>query len=105
MITITEKASKKILELLGEDPEAKGLRVYVRGGGCHGFEYGMLLETSVTEDDNTFTQNGVSVIVDPQSLPLIVGSEVDYSDSLMGAGFQIKNPGAKSTCGCGSSFS
>jgi len=105
MITITEKASNKIKELLGEDPEAKGLRVYVRGGGCHGFEYGMLLEINVTEDDNTFEQNGVSVIVDPQSLPLLAGSEVDYSDSLMGAGFQIKNPTAKSTCGCGSSFS
>jgi iron-sulfur cluster insertion protein len=105
MLTITEVAAKKIKELLGDDSDAQGLRVYVKGGGCSGYQYGMLLEPKVAEDDTVVEQNGVKVIVDPQSLPLISGSVVDYSDSLQGAGFQIKNPGAKSTCGCGSSFS
>jgi iron-sulfur cluster insertion protein len=105
MITITELAASKIRDLISEDSEAKGLRVYVRGGGCSGYSYGMLLEEKITEDDTVVEMNGVKVIVDPQSMPLISGSEVDYSDSLQGAGFKIKNPQAKTTCGCGSSFS
>ena len=105
MLTITEVAAKKIKDLIGEDAGAQGLRVYVKGGGCSGYSYGMLLEEKVTEDDTVIEMNGVKVIVDPQSMPLISGSVVDYSDSLQGAGFQIKNPGATKTCGCGSSFS
>jgi len=105
MLTITEFAAKKIMSLLCEDFEALGLRVYVKGGGCSGYQYGMLLEPKIEEDDTVIEQNGVKVIVDPQSMPLISGSTVDYSDSLQGAGFKISNPGAKSTCGCGSSFS
>lgn len=104
MITITEFASKKIKELIGEDSEAIGLRVAVKGGGCSGYSYMMVLEPKVTEDDTVIEMNGVKVIVDPQSMPLISGSVVDYSDSLQGAGFQIKNPQAVKTCGCGSSF-
>lgn len=104
MITITEFASKKIKALLGEDSEAIGLRVAVKGGGCSGYSYMMVLEPKVAEDDTVVEMNGVKVIVDPQSMPLISGSVVDYSDSLQGAGFQIKNPAAKTTCGCGSSF-
>lgn len=104
MITITEFASKKIKELIGEDSEAIGLRVAVKGGGCSGYSYMMVLEPKVAEDDTVVEMNGVKVIVDPQSMPLISGSVVDYSDSLQGAGFQIKNPAAKTTCGCGSSF-
>jgi len=105
MLSITEFAAKKIKALISEDPEAQGLRVYVKGGGCSGYQYGMLLEPKVEEDDTVVEMNGVKVIVDPQSMPLISGSVVDYSDSLQGAGFQIKNPQAKTTCGCGSSFS
>lgn len=105
MISITEFASRKIQSLLEEDKEAKGLRIFVKGGGCSGYQYGMLLEPKVEEDDTVVEQNGVKVIVDPQSMPLIAGSVVDYSDSLQGAGFKIQNPGARSTCGCGSSFS
>lgn len=105
MLTITEIAAKKIKELMVDDAEALGLRVYVKGGGCSGYQYGMLLEPKVEEDDTVVEQNGVKVIVDPQSMPLISGSVVDYSDSLQGAGFKIQNPQAKTTCGCGSSFS
>ena len=105
MITITEFASKKIKELIGEDSEAIGLRVAVKGGGCSGFSYMMVLEPKVAEDDTVVEMNGVKVIVDPQSMPLISGSVVDYSDSLQGAGFQIRNPQAVKTCGCSQSFS
>lgn len=107
MITITEMAAKKIKELMGEEGQsgAEGLRVYVKGGGCSGYQYGMLLEEKISEDDTVIQRDGIKVIVDPQSMPLISGSEVDYSDSLQGAGFKIKNPLAKTTCGCGSSFS
>ena len=100
-------AAKKIKELMGEEGQsgAAGLRVYVKGGGCSGYQYGMLLEEKVGEDDTVIQRDGIAVIVDPQSMPLISGSEVDYSDSLQGAGFKIKNPQAKTTCGCGSSFS
>lgn len=104
MLTITEVAAKKIKDLIGEDAGTQGLRVYVKGGGCSGYSYGMLLEEKVSEEDTVVEMNGVKVIVDPQSMPLISGSVVDYSDSLQGAGFQIKNPAAKTTCGCGSSF-
>lgn len=105
MLTITDLAVKKIKALMEDDPKAQGLRVYIKGGGCSGYSYGMLLEETTQEDDTVVTVNGVNVIVDPQSAPLLQGSEIDYSDSLQGAGFQVKNPQAKTTCGCGSSFS
>jgi len=105
MLIITELAAQKIKSLIADDSQAQGLRVYVKGGGCSGYSYGMLLEVKIEEEDTVFFQNEVKVIVDPQSMPLLIGSTVDYSDSLQGAGFQIKNPAAKTTCGCGSSFS
>lgn len=105
MITITELAVKKIKALMDEDSKAQGLRVYIKGGGCSGYSYGMLLEESTSEDDTVVTVDGVRVIIDPQSAPLLQGSVIDYSDTLQGAGFQVKNPQAKTTCGCGSSFS
>lgn len=105
MIEVTEAAAVKIMDFLKDDPEAVGLRVYVKGGGCSGYSYGMKLEPTINEDDAVIEKDGVKVIVDPQSMPLILGSVVDYVDSLQGSGFAIKNPGAKSTCGCGSSFS
>ena len=105
MLIITELAAQKIKSLIADDSQAQGLRVYVKGGGCSGYSYGMLLEVKIEEEDTVFFQNEVKVIVDPQSMPLLIGSTFDYSDSLQGAGFQIKNPAAKTTCGCGSSFS
>lgn len=105
MITVTEAAAVKIKAFLADDPEAQALRVYVRGGGCSGYSYGMKLEPVIAEDDTVVEKDGVKVCVDPQSMPLIAGAEVDYVDSLQGSGFAIKNPQAKTTCGCGSSFS
>ena len=105
MITITEGAEKKIKELIVEEKDAVGLRIYVKGGGCHGYQYGMAFESKVADDDTVIEKGGVQVIMDSQSAPLLQGAEVDYVDSLQGSGFAIKNPQAKTTCGCGSSFS
>ena len=105
MVTITPMAEQKIKELMQEEKDTVGLRVYVRGGGCHGYQYGMAFETKIGEDDSIIEKGDVKVIMDSQSAPLLSGAEVDYVDSLQGSGFAIKNPQAKTTCGCGSSFS
>ena len=105
MIAITTAAEEKIRELMQEEQDTIGLRVYVKGGGCHGYQYGMSFESKMSEDDTVIEQGDVKVIMDSQSAPLLVGCEVDYVDALQGSGFAIKNPQAKTTCGCGSSFS
>lgn len=106
MITVTEIAFKKALEMMKSDePNAVGLRVYVKGGGCHGYQYGMSFETTIADDDTVVEKDGLKVIMDSQSASLLEGCEVDYVDALQGSGFAIKNPQAKTTCGCGSSFS
>jgi iron-sulfur cluster insertion protein len=105
MITMTTAAEEKIRELMEEEKDTIGLRVYVKGGGCHGYQYGMSFESKMSEDDTVVEKGGVKVIMDSQSAPLLVGCEVDYVDALQGSGFAIKNPQAKTTCGCGSSFS
>jgi iron-sulfur cluster insertion protein len=104
MLTITMKAEEKIKELMQEEQDTVGLRVYVRGGGCHGYQYGMAFESKLGDDDTVIEKGDVKVIMDSQSAPLLNGAEVDYVDSLQGSGFAIKNPNAKTTCGCGSSF-
>jgi iron-sulfur cluster insertion protein len=108
MINVTVAAAEKITELLAEEnkPES-GLRVFVQGGGCSGFQYGLMIEdgSGDPDTDQTFTVNGVRLFVDPISLSYLKGAEVDFVDNNMGGGFTIKNPNAKSTCGCGSSFS
>ncbi len=105
MVTISAMAEQKIKELIVEEKDAVGLRIYVKGGGCHGYQYGMAFESKVADDDTVIEKGGVQVIMDSQSAPLLQGAEVDYVDSLQGSGFAIKNPQAKTTCGCGSSFS
>jgi iron-sulfur cluster insertion protein len=104
-MVITEKAGEKIKDLLaGEEKVNHGLRVYVSGGGCQGFQYGMAFDEQANPDDTVIEAHGVRVFVDAQSAPLLSGAEVDYVDSLEGSGFSIKNPQAKSSCGCGQSF-
>ena len=105
MITVTSTAEEKIRELMQEEKDTIGLPVYVRGGGCHGYQYGMSFESKVSDDDTVIEKGDVKVIMDSQSIPLLSGAEVDYVDSLQGSGFAIKNPQAKTTYGCGSSFS
>jgi iron-sulfur cluster assembly protein len=105
MIKITDRAASEINGLLErqEKPNAS-LRVFVSGGGCSGFQYGMTLEEEPMEGDNQFSINGVSVIIDPRSGMYLEGAEIDFVDNLMGGGFKIDNPNAASSCGCGSSF-
>ncbi|MDA8232238.1 MAG: iron-sulfur cluster insertion protein ErpA [Magnetospirillum sp.] len=105
-ISITESAAHRVQALIRmEDRPGLKLRLSVSGGGCSGFQYGISLDDSVNDDDLLFTQFGVTVVVDETSLGLLGGSEVDYVEDLIGASFQIRNPNATSTCGCGSSFS
>jgi iron-sulfur cluster assembly accessory protein len=104
MITLTENAAKHIKTLV-TDPgmEGKALRVYVETGGCSGMEYGMAFDDKKA-DDEIVQQDDVAVIIDPMSANFLKGSTIDYVDSLQGSGFQIKNPNAHSSCGCGKSF-
>ena len=108
MINVTPTAATKISELLSEENKTQaGLRVFVQGGGCSGFQYGLMIDEGDgdAEADQVFEVNGVKLLVDPISLRYLSGAEVDFVDNNMGGGFTIKNPNAKSTCGCGSSFS
>ena len=105
VITVTETAASKIKELLAEENKAEsGLRVFVQGGGCSGFQYGLMIEESGGVGDQTYESNGIKLYVDPVSLSYLKGAEVDFVDTITGGGFTIKNPNATSTCGCGSSF-
>ena len=104
MITLTEAAIKKVSSILvNEGPKAK-LRMYVSGKGCAGLTYGFGITDEVEEDDLTIDQGDVVVVIDPDSLPYLRGSVVDFIDGLTGSKFDIKNPNAKSSCGCGDSF-
>src|SRR5690349_23688805 len=105
-LLFTAAAASKAHELIAEEgnPELK-LRVYISGGGCSGFQYGFTFDEARAEDDFAVDKAGVTLLVDPLSLQYLAGAEIDYSESLTGAQFVIRNPNAKTTCGCGSSFS
>ena len=104
MISLTENAAAKVKGILEQESiPAGGLRIYVQGGGCSGFSYGMVLDEAA-EGDQILEVAGVKVIVDPMSLRYLEGAEIDYKEDLMGGGFAVKNPNATSTCGCGHSF-
>ena len=106
MIQLSERAVSKVKELLTTDNKTGyGLRVAVQGGGCSGFQYGLMIEESGGSGDQVFESNGVRLFIDPVSISYLKGAEVDFVDTVTGGGFTIKNPNATSTCGCGSSFS
>jgi len=106
MINVSPTAASKINELLVEEGKAgSGLRVFVQGGGCSGFQYGLMIEEGGGDADQVFESNGVRLFVDPVSISYLKGAEVDFVDTVTGGGFTIKNPNATSTCGCGQSFS
>jgi iron-sulfur cluster insertion protein len=105
-LQFTTAAAAKVRELVAEEgnPDLK-LRVYIQGGGCSGFQYGFEFDEAQAEDDLAVLTDGMTLLVDPLSLQYLMGAEVDYTESLHGAQFVIRNPNAKTTCGCGSSFS
>ena len=103
-LTITERAARRIGEILKTEPGAM-LRLSVLGGGCSGFQYKFDVERDRADDDITVARDGVTMLIDPVSLQYLAGSEVDYVDDLIGASFKVNNPKAKASCGCGTSFS
>jgi iron-sulfur cluster insertion protein len=104
-LNFTAAAAAKVARLIAEEGNpALKLRVYIQGGGCSGFQYGFEFDEQQGEDDLALARDGVTLLVDPLSLQYLMGAEVDYRESLQGAQFVIHNPNAKTTCGCGSSF-
>lgn len=104
MITLTPRAADRIRVMQKEaDVQGKPLRVLVESGGCSGLQYGMSFDEQKS-DDTTFVSEGINIVMDPPSLAYLQGSTVDFDDGLQGKGFEIKNPNAQSTCGCGKSF-
>jgi iron-sulfur cluster assembly protein/iron-sulfur cluster insertion protein len=105
MITLTPRAASQVQSMqAGLNAAEKRLRVLVESGGCSGFQYGMSFDERKA-DDAEFTSEGVAIVVDPASLAYLDGSSIDFDDGLHGKGFEIRNPNAQSTCGCGKSFS
>ncbi len=105
MITLTINAAEKVQQLQDENGvDGKLLRIFVESGGCSGFQYGMSFD-SAKDGDHKLESAGVSFLMDDASLEYMKGSEIDFDDGLQGKGFEIKNPNAESTCGCGKSFS
>ncbi len=104
-LEVTDAAAAKVRELIAEEgnPSLK-LRVYISGGGCSGFQYGFSFDEARADEDLAVEAGGVTVVVDPLSLLYLQGAQIDYRESLAGAQFVVSNPNAKTTCGCGSSF-
>ena len=105
-VSLSESAARRVEQLRrAEGDAALMLRVTVSGGGCSGFQYGFGFERQIQDDDHAFERDGVTLVVDDASLDLLDGSEVDFVEDLIGASFQVRNPNASSSCGCGTSFS
>ncbi len=102
-LTVTPRAAARIREITAKEPAA--LRIAVNGGGCSGFQYEFKLDKDRAPDDLTFERDGMTVLVDPISIGMMEGATLDFVDDLMGQSFRIQNPLAKSSCGCGTSFS
>lgn len=106
ILNFTEAAANKVKGLIEEEKnDDLKLRVFVSGGGCSGFQYGFTFDEVINDGDTTVEKNGVKLLIDPMSFQYLVGADIDYTEGLEGAQFVIRNPNAKTTCGCGSSFS
>ena len=103
-VTVSERAARKIGEILGREPSGTMLRVSVHGGGCSGFQYKFDTERAKADDDIVIEKSGATVLIDPVSLNYMAGSEIDFVDDLIGQSFKINNPQATASCGCGTSF-
>jgi iron-sulfur cluster assembly accessory protein len=104
-VTISERAARRIGEILKSEGDGAMLRISVEGGGCSGFQYKFDVDRAKTEEDLVIERDHAVVVVDPASVPFLAGSEVDFVDDLIGASFRVHNPNATASCGCGTSFS
>ncbi len=106
VLNFTDSAANKVKGLIEEEQNDNlKLRVFVSGGGCSGFQYGFTFDEDINDGDTTVEKNGVKLLIDPMSFQYLVGADIDYTEGLEGSQFVIRNPNAKTTCGCGSSFS
>ena len=104
-VSLSERAARRIGEILKKEPPGAMLRVSVEGGGCSGFQYKFDFDQTKADDDLVLARDGAVVLIDPVSQQYMAGSEIDYVDDLIGASFKVKNPQATASCGCGTSFS
>jgi len=104
-ISVTERAARRISEILAREPAGAMLRVSVEGGGCSGFQYKFDIDQSKADDDLVLAREGATVLIDAVSQQFLGGAEIDFVDDLIGAAFKVNNPNAKASCGCGTSFS
>ncbi len=104
-VTLSEAAAKRIAAVVSAEQDKTALRISVEGGGCSGFSYKFDLDKGPQDDDVVITRDGATVLIDPVSIVYMTGSEIDFVDNLLGQSFQIKNPNAVASCGCGTSFS
>ncbi len=103
-ITVSERAARRIGEILRQEPTGTMLRVSVEGGGCSGFQYKFDTERAKADDDIVIERGGATVLIDPVSLNYMAGAEIDFVDDLIGSSFKVNNPQATASCGCGTSF-
>lgn len=103
-VTVSERAARRIGDILGREPPGTMLRVSVEGGGCSGFQYKFDMDREQTPDDIIVRRDGAIVLIDQVSLRYLAGAEIDFVDDLIGASFRVNNPNAKASCGCGTSF-
>jgi iron-sulfur cluster assembly accessory protein len=104
-VSMTERAARRIGEILKSEPAGSMLRISVEGGGCSGFQYKFGFDQAKAADDLVLAQNGATVLIDPMSVQYMAGAQIDYVDDLIGASFKVNNPVATASCGCGTSFS
>lgn len=104
-VSLSARAARRVAELVKAEQKPLALRIAVSGGGCSGFQYGFTLDDTRNDDDLVVERDGATLLVDPVSLEFLQGAEIDFVDNLMGQSFQVTNPNAKSSCGCGTSFS
>jgi len=103
-LTVSERAARRIGDILKGEPSGTMLRVSVEGGGCSGFQYKFDMDRTKAADDLVISRDGAVILIDPVSVNYMVGSEIDFVDDLIGASFKVNNPQAKASCGCGTSF-
>ncbi|HEX4636582.1 MAG TPA: iron-sulfur cluster insertion protein ErpA [Rhizomicrobium sp.] len=103
-VTLSDRAARRIAQILKAEPQPTALRLAVTGGGCSGFQYNFALDDSQLDEDTVVERDGAKVLIDPVSLDFLAGAEIDFTDDLIGQAFKVNNPNATASCGCGTSF-